>query len=162
MFLLILIFVFELFFGGLVSHVSLPDIQANVFYGSEVARNSSVRFSKVQFGVEVARTATQRTRGLMFRKNLAQDQGMLFVFDDDAVRNFWMKNTLIPLDMIFVDKDGKVVSIQANALPCNEQVAKICPNYSSLVPARYVLEINAGLALSHAIRPGSRMDISIP
>lgn len=162
MIFLMLVFVFEIFFGGLVPHGLLPDTQGNVLYRSEIVRDSTVRFPGVQFDVEVARTAAQRARGLMFRESLPVDHGMIFIFDDDAVRNFWMKNTLIPLDMIFVDKDRQVISVSANVQPCREKISSACPNYASIKPARYVLEINAGLAHSHHIQPGSRMDIFIP
>lgn len=138
MILLILIFIF----GGVVLPIQpVPPIPQPQFY------------------IEIARTPAQREKGLMFRESLPENNGMLFAFDDEAPRNFWMKNTLIPLDMIFMDKNGEVVSIQANVPPCNEQVTKTCPNYPSLAPARYVLEINAGLAQSHHIQPGSYMDI---
>lgn len=161
MIFLMFVFIFEIFFGGFAPHGLLPDTQVNVFYGNEVTHNSTVRFPGVQFGVEIAQTAAERTRGLMFRESMSQDQGMFFVFDDDTVRNFWMKNTLIPLDMIFVDKDGKVVSVSENVQPCKEKNSALCPSYSSILPARYVLEINAGLAQLHHIQTGSRMDISI-
>lgn len=161
MFFLLFLFIFELFFGGMIPHGLLLDVQTNVMRPQEVVQDSIVRFSEVQFDVEVARTAAQRTRGLMFRKSMPVDRGMIFVFNDDAVRNFWMKNTLIPLDMIFVDKDGQVVSVSANVQPCREKVPSSCPDYSSTKPARYVLEINAGLAQFHHIQPGSHMDISI-
>ncbi len=162
MIFLMFVFIFEILFGGFVPHGLLPDAQVNVFNGNDVVRESSVRFPGVQFGVEVARTVAQRARGLMFRKSMPQDQGMLFVFDDEVIRNFWMKNTLIPLDMIFVDKDGKVVSVRENVQPCREKDSSFCSTYSSVSPARYVLEINAGLAQFHHIQAGSRMDISIP
>lgn len=162
MIFLMFVFIFEILFGGFVPHGLLPDTQTNVFYGKEVVQDSSVRFPGVQFGVEIARTAAERTRGLMFRESMPQDQGMLFIFDDDTPRNFWMKNTLISLDMIFVDKDGKVVSVRENVQPCREKDSSFCPTYSSVLPARYVLEINAGLAQFHHIQAGSRMDISIP
>ena len=161
MIFLMFVFIFEILFGGLVPHGLLLDTQINVFYRDAVVGESSVRFPGVRFDVEVARTVAQRARGLMFRKSMPQDQGMLFVFDDDTVRSFWMKNTLIPLDMIFVDKDGKVVSVRENVQPCREKDSSYCPTYSSVLPARYVLEINAGLAQFHHIQKGSHMDISI-
>jgi len=162
MIFLMLVFVFEIFFGGLVPHALLPSVQGNVIYSNEKVGFSTVRFPEVQFEVEVARTAAQRTRGLMFRESMPANRGMIFVFNDDAVRNFWMKNTLIPLDMIFADRDGKVISVSENVQPCKEKDSSRCLNYSSLFPARYVLEINAGLARFHHIQPGSRMDIFIP
>ncbi len=103
------------------------------------------------FKVEFARTPSQIKRGLMYRKSLPQGEGMLFVFPDSKIRSFWMENTYIPLDIIFIDKDGKVVSIQANAKPLTRTSRK------SSAPAKFVLEINAGLAESFGIVPGSIM-----
>lgn len=162
MIFLMFVFIFEILFGGFIPHGLLPGTQANVFYSNEAARESSVRFSGVKFRVEMAQTAAERSRGLMFRESMLQDQGMLFIFDDEVIRSFWMKNTLIPLDMIFVDRDGKVVSVSENIQPCREKDSLLCPTYSSVLPARYVLEINAGLAQFHHIQAGSRMDIFIP
>ena len=98
--------------------------------------------------VEVAKTPAEQEQGLMFRNELSEDAGMLFVFDDVSQKNFWMKNTLIPLDMIFIDKNKKIVSIQS-AVPCEEDP---CVVYAS--PAQYVLEVNQGYAEHPGIKEG--------
>jgi uncharacterized membrane protein (UPF0127 family) len=85
------------------------------------------------------------------------DHGMLFVFQDDQPRTFWMKNTLIPLDMLFFDADRRLVAIQANAQPCK---ADPCGLYPSNAPARYVLELNAGAAAKLGARMGDVITFS--
>ena len=92
------------------------------------------------FGVEVARTARERERGLMFRRSLPQDQGMLFLFDVERSVAMWMKNTYVPLDMIFVSRKGRVVSIARNAVPLSELIIP------SVVSAYGVIELAAGAA----------------
>lgn len=113
----------------------------------------AVVFDDVSFHVDVARTAEEKSQGLMFRESMPDDEGMLFVFDDAQRRAFWMKNTLIPLDMIFLDGDLRVVEVKRNVPPCERDP---CPAYQS-VPAVYVLEVNAGLAEKYNIKPGSQM-----
>lgn len=95
----------------------------------------------VEFTAEIAETSQQIQKGLMFRTSMGISHGMLFLFSEDKIQNFWMKNTLIPLDMIFFDKNGKIVEVVKNALPCKRDP---CPVYSSTFPVRYVLEINGG------------------
>jgi len=91
-----------------------------------------------RISLELATTDEERAQGLMFREELCSECGMLFIFEEEDVRNFWMKNTLIPLDIIFINKDFEVVSI-SHALPCEEV---ICERYSSKGEAMYVLETN--------------------
>jgi len=90
--------------------------------------------------VELAESDYEKQTGLMYRESLGSDQGMLFVYDSERVRNFYMKNTYIPLDIIYYDTDSTLVSIQKNATPRDEM------NLPSDGPAQFVLEINAGLA----------------
>ncbi|HNU69974.1 MAG TPA: DUF192 domain-containing protein, partial [Myxococcota bacterium] len=101
------------------------------------------------FELEVARTDAQREHGLMFRQSMDPGRGMLFVFDGDAPRSFWMKNTYIPLDMIFASSDGIVVGIVENAAPLTLNERR-CD-----VPARFVIELNAFQAARHGIKVGS-------
>lgn len=91
--------------------------------------------------VEVAETDDQRMQGLMYRESLPDGQGMYFIFEEEANRAFWMKNTLIPLDMIFIDEEGMIVSIQKQVQPCK---TPSCPSYPSVEPAKFVLEIGGG------------------
>jgi uncharacterized membrane protein (UPF0127 family) len=101
--------------------------------------------------VEIARTDAERARGLMHRPSLAPDAGMLFLFDEPAVHAFWMKNTLIPLDMIFIGEDGRVSGIVARAVP-----GDLSPRAAG-GPSRYVLEVNGGWAEAHGVAPGDRV-----
>ena len=101
---------------------------------------------------EVADTPAELSSGLMYRESLSDDQGMLFIFPGgDSEKSFWMKNTLIPLDMIFANSSLEIVSIQADVPPC---VADPCPTYDSGKPAKYVIETNAGYAATQGIEPG--------
>ena len=107
------------------------------------------------FNVEVAKTDQEKSKGLMFREQMPKDDGMLFFFDDESPKTFWMKNTLLPLDMIFIDADMVVVEIKANVPPCKEDP---CPTYES-EPAKYVLEINGGVAEKKNINIGDKITL---
>lgn len=109
------------------------------------------------FGVELATTPSEQAHGLMDRRSMPADHGMLFVFPDSEVRTFWMKNTLIPLDILFFDAERHLVTIQANAQPCK---ADPCQLYPSSAPARYVLELNAGTATRLGLRNGDTLTVS--
>jgi uncharacterized membrane protein (UPF0127 family) len=101
--------------------------------------------------VEIAADDASRAHGLMDRTSMPAGQGMLFVFPDSQIRTFWMKNTLIPLDMLFFDADRKLVTLHADVPPCG---ADPCATYPSTAPARYVLELNAGTATKLGVREG--------
>ena len=110
-----------------------------------------------RFRVEIADDAGERAQGLMGRAALAQGTGMLFVYETPRPASFWMKNTLIPLDMLFFDANHRLVAIQADAQPCK---ADPCRVYPSDVPARYVLELNAGVAGKLGARKGDVITFS--
>ncbi|MGV1753123.1 DUF192 domain-containing protein [Agrobacterium sp. CG674] len=103
---------------------------------------------KLEFSVELATTDGQRQQGLMFRKSMAPTDGMLFDFKIDRDVTMWMRNTLIPLDMVFISKDGKVTHVHANAVPHSEDII------SSRGPVRFVLELNGGTAKQLGIDRG--------
>ncbi len=107
----------------------------------------------VPFRVEVALTPEEHARGLMYRSHLDPDAGMLFVFDEPRVQRFWMKNTLIPLDMIFIGPDRRIAGVVENAAPETET--------ERMVPARsqYVLEIGGGLASRLGIHAGELVEM---
>ncbi len=108
--------------------------------------------AKVQrFNVWVADTEPHREQGLMFVKFLAEDSGMLFVYSQPRQISMWMKNTLIPLDMLFVDAHGRVQQIIANARPLSLDIL------SSKKPAQWVIELNGGAAEAHGITAGARV-----
>lgn len=104
-----------------------------------------------EVAVELARTADEQARGLMFRERLAPGTGMLFVFPVTEVRSFWMQNTLIPLDMIFIDEAGRVVGVVERAEPLTTALRGVGR------PSRYVLEVAGGVAAERGIRPGDQV-----
>lgn len=109
-----------------------------------------------RFTVEIADTRATREHGLMDRTAMPQDHGMLFVFADAEPRTFWMKDTLIPLDMLFFDNAKRLVTILRDVPPCR---ADPCPVYASGKPARYVLELNAGTAARIGARKGDVLGV---
>jgi uncharacterized protein len=109
-----------------------------------------------RFSVEFATDDASRERGLMMRTTLAPDHGMLFAFSYQAPQAFWMKNTLIPLDILYFDTDRRLVSTQLNVPPCK---ADPCPVYPSNAPARYVLELSAGTANRIGVQVGDELKI---
>jgi uncharacterized membrane protein (UPF0127 family) len=102
--------------------------------------------------LELALTPEEISNGLMFRPSLPENRGMLFLFDQPRLPAFWMKNTLIPLDLVFLDGTGVVVDVIADVQPC---AAEPCPNYPPASPALAVLEIGAGVATAHGIEIGT-------
>ncbi|QQG37421.1 MAG: DUF192 domain-containing protein [Micavibrio aeruginosavorus] len=104
-----------------------------------------------QFNVEIARTPPQQAYGLMNRKSMSRDHGMLFTFQTEAGRSFWMKNTLIPLDMVFIKADGTIHHIHENAVP--HDLTPVLSNG----PVRAVLEVNGGRMSALGIRPGDKV-----
>lgn len=117
---------------------------------------SYVMLKEHRFIVELADNDETRTRGLMFREHMGKEHGMLFTFPAEMPLAFWMKNTLIPLDMLFFDKQQRLVSVQQNVPPCK---ADPCSTYPSAGPAMYVLELNAGQAAKLGVKPGDKLDI---
>jgi uncharacterized membrane protein (UPF0127 family) len=124
---------------------------------ASAAQTPSVTLDGQRFTVEIATTPAEQAHGLMQRTSMPADHGMLFVFRHDEPRTFWMKNTLIPLDMLFFDADHRLVAVQADAQPCKTDP---CVLYPSSVPARYVLELNAGAAAKLGARKGDVIKFS--
>jgi len=112
------------------------------------------RDRSVIINAEIADTEEKRERGLMFRKSLGKNDGMLFVFDDERHVTFWMKNTLIPLDIIFISSNGTINEIKENVQPC---LAELCELYPSTYPVKYVLEVNANFTRINGISIGDRI-----
>jgi len=113
-----------------------------------------IYFEDNSFLVGVAETKQQQEKGLMFVKSLPSNSGMLFIYEDEASRSFYMKNTYIPLDIIWMDKDKRVVFIKKNAEPANLDV------YETIQPqekAMYVLELNAGSSDKIGLRTGDKL-----
>ena len=118
----------------------------------------SVELGGSTFSVEIADTQAKHQLGLMFRDSMPADHGMIFIFADEAPRSFWMKNTRIPLDIMYFDKDLKLVSLSADTPPCK---VSSCPAYPSIAPAKYVLELNAGIAASLGVGLGDKLKLEL-
>lgn len=108
------------------------------------------------FFVELAKDEISRQNGLMKRESLGQDRGMLFVFDNEEIQPFWMKDTLIPLDIVWINPDLKIVEI-STLYPCNG--SNVCETYVPKNKALYVLEINAGIAQEINLKVGDKAEI---
>ncbi|QBA64756.1 DUF192 domain-containing protein [Muriicola soli] len=105
-----------------------------------------------QVDIEIAETDYETQTGLMYRESMEKDQGMLFIFPEEAYHSFYMKNTRFPLDIIYINKDLKVSSIIANAQPLDEE------SLPSENPVMYVLEVNAGLVGIWELKPGDYIE----
>lgn len=110
--------------------------------------------SAYKFEVEVVATPETRAQGLMFREKLAANAGMLFLYPGEQPVSFWMKNTLIPLDMLWIDVNKNIVQIKHDVPPCK---IDDCPSYPPGVQSRYVLELAAGEAKKHNLKIGDRL-----
>ena len=111
-----------------------------------------MKIGKQSYNLEVARTETQQEKGLMKRDSMPEDHGMIFVFPDEQMRSFWMKNTRFPLDILFLDSRGKVVSI-------HQMRAYDESNTSSDQPAQYAIELNKGQASASGVQVGEVLDL---
>ncbi len=113
---------------------------------------TSAKGARHAFRVEVAGTGAEQARGLMFRASMGDDEGMIFPMSPPRMASFWMRNTVIPLDIIFVGPDRRIINIAASAVPYSEDLRQ------SLTPAAAVLELNGGRAAQLGIGPGDRVD----
>ena len=118
---------------------------------------SWVELGGQRYHVEVADDDAERARGLMFRDELASGSGMIFVHDREEPQAYWMKNTKIPLDILYFDNARKLVAQQRDVPPCSAGDA--CPPYPSNAPARYVLELNAGEAAKLKLENGAELTL---
>lgn len=116
-----------------------------------------VELNHQRYFVEIADDEGERALGLMFRKQMPENHGMVFIFDQAAPRSFWMKNTHIPLDIFYFDSALRLLNIQENVPPCR---SSRCPSYPSKGKAQYVLELNAGQAKKLNLQPGTVLDLS--
>jgi uncharacterized membrane protein (UPF0127 family) len=140
--------------------IIIPTLMAPSTKDSNIVSEGQVVFNTLSgpviLNVEIADTSQEIMTGLMYREYLGQDEGMLFIFHDDSLRSFWMKNTLIPLDMIFINSSLDIVHIVEGAEPCK---TPSCPTYSSVLPAMYVVEANSGFSKRQEIKVGQRISL---
>ena len=134
---------------------ALLPLLAFAMSGCAGASQPWVELGGQRYAVELAKDEAERARGLMFRDKLATDHGMLFIHDAQEPQAYWMKNTKIPLDILYFDNDRKLVSQQRDVPPCS--LGDACPSYPSDAPARYVLELNAGEAEKLKLQDGATL-----
>jgi uncharacterized protein len=144
--------------AGAAGSEEQPRQPANEAHAGQTASPSSARVVLMPEGrepitvpVEIARTPAERSRGLMFRISLPENAGMVFLFDRPDQLSFWMRNTLIPLDMIFIEHSMQVLGVVENAEPRTDSGRSV-PGLS-----QYVLEVNGGFAQRHGIGPGTKV-----
>jgi uncharacterized membrane protein (UPF0127 family) len=118
----------------------------------EVTFHDSTKNMLKKFDVEIAETEETRHLGLMFRENMQEDQGMLFIFPNEEYQSFYMKNTIMPLDIIFINSKKQIVKIHRSTTPYSEK------SLPSLKPAMYVVELNAGTADKYKIKEGDYIE----
>ncbi|MFH1332709.1 MAG: DUF192 domain-containing protein [archaeon] len=118
--------------------------------------NATICFNENCIEAEIADTPETKMSGLMFREQLQENEGMLFVYDEEGVYPFWMKNTYIPLDIIWIDEDFRIKHIEY-ATPCK---ADPCQTYNPNTNAKYVLETNAGFTNQYNIKLGDKTAIA--
>lgn len=138
--------------GYLLTH--LP--QEEGYQGSVNATFSTDGSELTWANLEVADNETERAEGLMNTTDLGKHEGMLFIFPDQEMRSFWMKNTLIPLDMIFLNEDREVINVET-AYPEPNTSDEDLKIYRSERPAKYVIEVNAGFAENYSITEGTKI-----
>ncbi|WP_449467623.1 DUF192 domain-containing protein [Stenotrophomonas humi] len=114
-----------------------------------------VELAGSRYQVELAQDDDTRARGLMFREQMDADHGMLFIHDRQEPQAYWMKNTKLPLDILYFDTERRLVSQQRDVPPCS--AGDMCPPYPSFKPARYVLELNAGQAAKLNLQDGTEL-----
>ncbi len=114
-----------------------------------------VELAGSRYQVELAQDDETRARGLMFREQMDADHGMLFIHDRQEPQAYWMKNTKLPLDILYFDTERRLVSQQRDVPPCS--AGDMCPPYPSFKPARYVLELNAGQAAKLNLQDGTEL-----
>lgn len=107
---------------------------------------------KTRIDVEISDTEYKRNLGLMYRDKMDEYQGMLFIFPEEEMLSFWMKNTILPLDIVFIDKDFKIINIHKNTIP------HTLGTYEADSPAQYVVEVNAGFTDKYHIQKGDKIN----
>jgi uncharacterized protein len=128
------------------------------FYLIQKPKNYVVFENGKKIYIEIADSKVEHENGLMFRESLDKDKGMFFIFDDSAIRYFWMKNTYIPLDIIFIDENFTIINIAENVPLC---IKKPCQNYPSLKPIKYVLEVNAGVSKENGLNKEDKINLNL-
>jgi hypothetical protein len=133
-----------------------------IFCSGQAVKN---KFIKVYFPdgfsvtAELAVTDEERQQGLMFREKINDDQGMLFIFEDEAIYSFWMKNMRFPIDILWLDAQKRIVHLESRVPPCQSDP---CPSYVPDAAATYVLELKSGSAEKHGLKLYDRIEFVLP
>ncbi|MEQ1665225.1 MAG: DUF192 domain-containing protein [Bdellovibrionales bacterium] len=143
--------------GFLIALVWIVLFYLNVAFAQVVFSKTKIKINNRVINIELAKSEEQQRRGLMHRKKLAQNEGMLFQYDEEEVRHFWMKNTFIPLSIGFFDKSRRLIDTQEMIPVVSEQQENI-PKYQSSRPAKYALEMSKGWFANHQIHIGDTFD----
>ena len=136
-----------------------------IFLVLSSVQSSSEKFVKIflpngtSITAELAITEAERQKGLMFREALLPDQGMLFVFEEEDIYYIWMKNMKFSIDILWLDKEKRIVHIEKKVPPCKEEP---CPSYHSKTPSMYVLELRAGSVDENKLKLHDRLDFILP
>ena len=154
--LVVVLFIILIAFGiiGGEQAISPFDKQDTPASNSETLKNIYIGDDSEQIKVEIADTPDEWETGLMYRTNLAEDEGMLFVFPDEFQRSFWMKNTYVSLDIIFINSNGLVLNFFESAEPLN-----VTKTYESSGAAKYVLELKNGAVKRLKISEGEKVNL---
>ena len=145
--------------SGSATTAAVPDSLPQTTTSDSELRTLTIESSRgeeVEVQVEIADDTPEQMRGLMYRTALGEDRGMLFVYPDEEQRTFWMKNTLIPLSIAFMDSKGRIVDIQ-DMKPLDDDP----PQYASVEPARYALEVNRGFFEERGVKVGDRANLPV-
>jgi len=136
-------------FTFIVFIISLLNLETAIPYDISFEKEQ-LNLGGEEYLLEIARSAKQRNHGLMFRDHLDERQGMLFIYPRSGNHRIWMKNTLIPLTVVWVDESNKVIGIK-KLFPCDYDP---CPSYGVSIPSKYILELSSG---NHRLEPGRRI-----
>jgi hypothetical protein len=128
------------------------------FLKKSPVKYTNVKIGKTEIKAEIADTLITKTKGLMFRKSLPENEGMLFIFDEEAYHSFWMMNMSFPIDIIWINKEKKVIDITKDAQPCKIICSTI---YRPKEKAMYVLEVNANFTDEHGIKIGTSLEFNL-
>lgn len=125
-----------------------------IFLMTNQKKEKTIFINDNPFNVELAETRMEKAKGLMGREDLSEESGILFVYKEEGIRSFWMKNMNFSIDIIWIDEEKTIISIEKSVPPCKEEK---CPKYESPQKTMYVLEINSGLSEELGIKEGDRL-----
>jgi len=139
--------------SGLILLIIVASIIVILLFRKTSKKYTTVKINDVSVRAEIAESLIERSKGLMFKKSLSENEGMLFVFDKEGYHRFWMMNMSFPIDIIWIDNEKKVVHIVKDAKPCGI----ICNSYVPEKEAKYVLEVNANFTTKNKINVDTKV-----